>query len=146
MIAGSHEPFGHGLSRGQLTRLVIIGVIFWFAAAVAVKMLSPLGVFGPVNSAFMFLLSIPICWGGVWITIQLAALKPDQYIPAIAVGGAAATCCDGIALTWFRWLYGTDPEQVLYGAAWILWGVFLFNAAAIFEANRQHAAQKRLSN
>jgi len=136
MIAGTKESIGHSLTYGQLARIIAVGVVFWFGAAMAVKVLSPMGAFGTVGSAVMFALALPLGWAGVWIAARVASLRGEQVLPGIAVGAAAATFCDGIALTWFRWLYGTDPEQVLYGAAWILWGIFAFIVAAIVEGQR----------
>lgn len=136
----------HGLSTGQCYLLLAIGVLFWFGGAMAVRFLTPLGFFGPTASVLAFVVAAPVSWLGVVIACKAARLRHDQVLPGIAVGAASATFCDGIALTWFRWLYGADPEQVLYGAAWILWGIFTFFAAAIFEANRQRAAHHRLSN
>lgn len=127
----------HGLNASQLVRVVVVGVTFWFAGALAVKTGAPLGMFGPIASLFAFAAALPIGWVGVLIAAKAAQLQSGQIIPGIAVGSAAATFCDGIALTWARSLYGSDPEQVVLGAAWILWGVFAFFAGAILEARRR---------
>ena len=54
-----------------------------------------------------------------------------------ALATAAATFCDGIALTWFRGLYGTDPERIVLGAAWILCGAGMGLLLGYVEAGRR---------
>jgi hypothetical protein len=103
----------------------------------AVRFGSPLGFFGPVASATAFTLGIPMCWLSVLFIKKAAMLGAGQTLPGIAVGLVAATLCDGIALTWGRGLYGSDPAQVTYGAAWILWGVGLFLLFAYLENYRK---------
>ena len=130
------------LNTNQVLAMVVIGVVFWFAGAMGVKLGAPLGIFGAVASAVTFAVAFPVSWFGVLVAAKVGKLGPDQILPGIAVGTVAATFCDGIALTWFRWLYGTDPEQVVLGAAWILWGAGAFFAAAFFEAHRQRSSAK----
>lgn len=127
----------NGLSTDQLIRLVIIGVVFWFGGAVAVRMGEPVGFLGPQASLIAFALALPVGWGGVLIAIAVARLRPDQILPGIAIGTAAATFCDGLAFTWASGLYGKESEYLVFGAAWILWGAFAFFAAAIVEALRR---------
>jgi len=90
----------------------------------------------------MFALGIPLCWLSVLLSRRLARLKAGQALPGIAIGLVAATFCDAIALTWGRGLYGSDPAQVLYGAAWILWGVGLFLLFAYLADRRQAGAAR----
>lgn len=52
-------------------------------------------------------------------------------------GTATASFCDGIALTWARGLYGPGAEQVLPGAACILWGVGCVMTAAYIDSYRE---------
>lgn len=126
-ITQGTRPSGKGaLTRGQLAAVIVIGVAFWFAAAMTVQFGSSAGFFGPTASAVLFAVSIPICWLSVLLTKKLARLQAGQTLPGIAIGLVAATICDGAALTWGRGLYGSDPAQIVYGAAWILWGVGFF--------------------
>ncbi len=125
------------LTRGQLATVIILGLIFWFLGAMSVLFGSPAGFFGPTASVVAFALGIPICWISVLVIKKLARLETGQTLPGIAIGLAAATFCDGIALTWVRGLYGSDPAQVTYGAAWILWGAGLFLLFAYLEDYRQ---------
>lgn len=121
---------------GQYVKLVCIGIAYWFAAAVTVKLGGPMGWFGPLANLLQFVAAFPVAWAGVWLAVKLAGLRADQVVPAIVVGTCAATACDGLGLTWARWLYGSDDSVIVFGAAWILWGVCAFFCAAIFEAWR----------
>ena len=125
-----------GLTTRQVIVLLIIGVVYWFGGAMAVRLGAPLGIFGPMASLATFVAAFPVAWGGVWLAAKLAQLRTEQVVPGISVGTIGATCCDGIALTWFPSLYGAEVELVLYGAAWILWGVAAFFVTAILESYR----------
>jgi len=125
------------LSGKQRGAAIAMGLTFWLGGALTVKYGAPMGLFGPTASAAAFAAAFPIAWVGVLVIIRLAKLRPGQYVGGVVVGTCAATLCDGLALTWARGLYGSDPDQVVYGAAWILWGAAAFLLAAIFEARRR---------
>lgn len=114
------------MSRSQIGLLIVLGVGFWFAAAMIIRFGAPAGFFGPTASVFAFVLSIPICWLSVAFIKHVARLAAGQTLPGIAIGLVAATLCDGIGLTWGNGLYGADPVMTTFGAAWILWGVGFF--------------------
>jgi hypothetical protein len=111
------------LSSTQTARSIALGIFFWFVAALCVRYFSSAESAGGPRSLLTFALSIPGGWLVMWITRRVAALQPAQMVPGLAMGVAAASFCDGIAMTWTRALYGSAPEQILPGAAWILWGV-----------------------
>jgi hypothetical protein len=136
-IAEGTQPSGTvALTRGQLAAVIAIGVAFWFSAALTVQFGAPAGFFGPTASALLFAVSIPICWLSVLLTKKLARLRAGQTLPGIAIGLVAATICDAVALTWGRGLYGSDPAQIVSGAAWILWGVGFFLLFAFLDDYR----------
>jgi hypothetical protein len=114
------------LTFGQLVGVSLIGILFWFAAAMTVRFAGPVGLFGPIASIVTFAVSIPICWLSVWLIKKLVQLGVGQTLPGVALGLVVATWLDGIGLTWGNGLYGTDPTVTTLGAAWILWGVGLF--------------------
>lgn len=122
----SASPQATALSRGQLGLLIVLGVVFWFAGAMAVRFGAPAGFFGPTASVLAFALGIPICWLSVLFIKNVARLAVGQTVPGIAIGLVAATLCDGVGLTWGNGLYGSDPVMTTFGAAWILWGVGFF--------------------
>jgi hypothetical protein len=114
------------LAPWQIALLVVLGIAFWFAAVLAVRFGSTAGIFGPTASVITFVLAIPICWVSVLFIKKIAKLEAGQTVSGVGIGIVAATFCDGIALTWGRDLYGSDPNMITFGAAWILWGVGLF--------------------
>lgn len=136
-VAPSAERRADTLTPRQGAVAIGIGVGLWFVAALTVQFGAPIGLFGPTASAIVFALTIPIGWVTVVATKKVAALNSRQILPAIAAGTVAAACCDGIALTWARGLYGTDPAQIVLGAAWILWGVGCILLFALVDTYRQ---------
>ena len=130
----------YALAPGQLATVVVLGVVLWFAAAMAVRFGSAAGFFGPSASVIAFAVAIPICWLSVLLVKKVARLEAGQTLPGIAIGTAVATFCDGIGLTWGHGLYGADPTMTTFGAAWILWGVGLFLLFAYFDDHRQASA------
>ena len=139
---GSVGERSGALAPGQLATVVVLGLVFWFAAAMAVRIGSTAGFFGPGASAIAFAVAIPVCWLSVLFIKKVARLATGQMLPGVAVGTMTATFADGIALTWGRGLYGSDPALTTLGAAWILWGVGLFLLFAyLFDDRRPGAAR-----
>ena len=124
------------LSLSQCLRTTVIGIVFWYLAALAVRYGTALGWFSGTAILVTFALGGPIGWITVQFVKWAAALQPAQIVPGIALGTAAATLCDGIALIWTPALYGPSPEKILPGAAWILWGVGALLASAYMEVYR----------
>ena len=83
------------------------------------------GLFGGYGRPLLFIAAIPLALGFVPLARRVGHLRTHQIVPGLALATMAATLCDGIALTWLRGLYGTDPAEVLAGAAWLFWGVGL---------------------
>ncbi len=61
-------------------------------------------------------------------------MPPGQIVPAMAIALIAALFLDGIALTMAPWIYGAPQSALLPAAAWLLFGVGAFLAAALLEA------------
>ncbi|QZY88268.1 hypothetical protein [Exiguobacterium acetylicum] len=123
-------------SKGQVIILVVLGVAFWFVGALSVRFGSGIGMFENAGNVIAFLIGLPVSWISVIIIKKVARLSAEQIVPGVSLGLLVATFLDGIVLTWGTSLYGTDPLFVGRGAAWILWGVFAFLAAAFIEARR----------
>jgi hypothetical protein len=126
------------LSRRQIAIVVAWGVLFWFVAALFIRH-APAELFGGgAATALLFAFTALIAWPSVWITRQLASLKPDQLVAGTAIASAAAMLCDGVGLTWSP-LYGPAGAVPVAAAAWLLWGVGLILVAAFVAARRQGA-------
>ena len=106
----------------QFVILAVIGVFYWFLAAQIVRLTADdlVGNTGATMLAFALVIvgTVP----ALLIGFRLAGLSRAHAVIGAVVMTGAATLCDGMALTWFRWLYGTDAATVLGGAALILWG------------------------
>ncbi len=130
-------PRRGALAPGQVGMVIGLGVVFWFAAAMIVRVGAPLGIFGSTASVLTFALTIPGCWLAVLVSKQVARLAAGQTVPGIVLGTVIATFCDGLALTWARGLfYGSDLRLTTLGAGWIFWGVGLFLLFAYLNDHR----------
>ena len=110
------------LTANQFVRLAAMGVFYWFVAAQFVR-LTAAGWVGHVGlTIFTFLLIVVVTVPALWVGCKIAAVDRPRWSAGAAVMTATALLSDGIAITWFRGLYGTDPATVLGGAAAILWG------------------------
>jgi hypothetical protein len=111
------------MKSSKLILLIILGIVFWFIAAMTVKLLGN-AVFTEYNlyRLLMFAATFPISFVFIQITVKIAKLKKDEILNAVVIMTITATFLDGIAITWFRQLYAESFETALYGAAWILFG------------------------
>lgn len=102
---------------------VSIGVVFWFVAAMMVRLMGT-AVFNTqsLSMVLLFALSFPFGFGALRLIGWMVGLRGAAMLPAVVVMTMTATLLDGIAFTWTR-LYGLPLESRVYGAAWILWGV-----------------------
>jgi len=115
-----------------------LGVAFWFFAAMIVRFGNEL-IFSE-NSPYLFPLfiaTIPISYGFLFITMKFAKLKLNELLTPVSIIVLTAMLCDGIAMTWFSSLYGNTSEIVHYGAAFILWGVFVGLFLAYVHSNEK---------
>ncbi len=124
-------------SAKQVFLLILLGLAFWLTGALTVQFGSPHHIFGGIPGAILFVLTLPIAWISVILMIKITNLKSFQFVPGISIGLAAATFFDGVFLTWIPSLYGSNTDEMVLGAAWILWGAFAFIGAAFFEAYRR---------
>ncbi len=127
-------PVSSRLTSQQLTILVGFGLVFWLVAALFIRF-APFGVLDRgVSTMLLYAITVPAGWISVQVGKRLAALAPDQLLPGMAIGSAAAMLLDGIGLVWWS-IYGVADR--LPGAAWLLWGVAMILIAAFVEARRQ---------
>ncbi len=122
MTMSEAAPRAGRLSVPQVAGSVIVGIVFWFLAALLVRYFGDAGIFGGTAGIATFVLTIGLGWLTPRVLKPLARLGPGQLTPAIVWGTWAATCLDGTLLTWWPSFYHADPAVALGGAAWILWG------------------------
>jgi hypothetical protein len=110
------------LTTTQAIILAIYGAVLWFAAAMLVRTLGPMGALNGGWGLLTYTLVIPGTVPAIIAARPLAKLRRDQTILGIAVVTATALLLDGIAHAWFPAIYGTDPALIIKGAAAIFWG------------------------
>lgn len=110
-------------STGRLAALVALGIVFWFAAAMIIRLFGE-SVFTDGNPYrwALFVATVPLSFGFMWTAQRLLRLQQAELASAMAIMTLVAAMCDGLALTGFYTLYGATHEVALYGAAVILWG------------------------
>jgi hypothetical protein len=119
------------LRVGQLVRVVALGVVLWYLAAVVIRLGLPAGLYGGRAGALLFAGTIPLAWACVWLVTRVGALRPAQVLPGVALACVAAMLCDGVALTWTPGVYGGASVRLALGAAWLLHGVGVILLAAL---------------
>jgi hypothetical protein len=110
------------LTQKQLIFSVLYGVVLWFIAAMIVRYIGPMGAFEGMALAVTYALVIPGTVPFIMIGQKLLGLVKGQIAGSIMVVTATALLLDGIALNFFRGLYGNDPVIIMAGAALIMWG------------------------
>ncbi len=107
----------------QTAVLALMGAVFWLVAALVVRWSAAVWAGHEGPTALVFVLVIAATAPGLALGARVAGVGRDRFMAVATIMAAMATLLDGIALTWFRPLYGSDPATVLSGAAAILWGV-----------------------
>lgn len=110
------------LTQTQLIRVITMGVILWFAAAMLLRWLGPMGVHEGMWRVLMYALIIPGTLPFVFLVKRIAGLQDHQVALGYAAATTAAMLCDGLALAWMPDLYGGSAELVAGAGAVILWG------------------------
>lgn len=121
------------LDRAALTRLVVVGAVGWALAALFIRLANGAGWFEGMAKVGMFALCFPIAWVTALLLRAAGRLRREQIVPAMSIGLMTALFLDGIALTTAPWIYGATPDALLPSAAWLLFGVGAFLAAAFLE-------------
>ena len=115
--------------------MVTIGATFWLVVALIIQLMPWLFKGGPVTMV-LFIATIPVGWMFLRMMVWLADLSPSDYLPATAVTVATGTLLDGVFITWQRDIYGSNPEIIMIGAAWILWGIGMLLIMAMIMARQ----------
>jgi len=106
-----------------------LGIVFWFSGAMIVKLLGE-KVFTENNIYLIlfYLLCFPLAYLFLLVIKKLGKLKNEELFRPVVIATFTAMFCDGIAVAWFRFIYSSNYEIALHGAASILWG----GAAGLF--------------
>ena len=103
---------------------VVLGAVFWLVAAFFIRLAGP-----PLFSlaspwlAVLFAASFPISWLLITMCLALGGVPRCAALVPVTIMCVTGLLLDGIAISRFPSLYGASPEQVMLGAAWLLWGV-----------------------
>jgi hypothetical protein len=101
------------LAMPQIAVLVIYGTVLWFAAAMLVRTIGPMGALYGGWQILNYALVIPGTVPAILAARPLAKLDGHQTFNGIAVVTATALLLDGIAHAWFPAIYGTDPALIV---------------------------------
>ena len=110
------------LSTTQAATLAIIGAVYWFIAALIVRRTAVNWVDNEAMTAVVFALIVVGTVPALLLGYRIAGVARAHAAIAATIMTATALLLDGIALTWVRALYGSDPAVVLGGGAAIMWG------------------------
>lgn len=131
------DEAGRALDRGAVIRLILVGAIGWALAASFIRFAHGAGLFTGAAEPVLFGLCFPLAWGTAVLLRTSGRLRRDHVVPAMSIGLIPALFLDGIALTTAPWIYGATPDALLPAAAWLLFGVGAFLAAAFLEERRR---------
>lgn len=107
------------LTARQTFLMAVFGAILWFAAALLMRAIEPLGAFEGAGVLVLYAAIIPGTVPFILLARKVAALRRDQTALAVTIATGVASMLDGNALVLIPHLYGTDVAGA--GAA-ILWG------------------------
>jgi hypothetical protein len=124
------------LTPARIAILAVVGAVLWFLAAMFIRFAGPLGAFRGVWVPILYALAGPLLAPAVLFGRRAGGAGRDRILASVAVMCVTALFLDGVALAWFRGLYGSDPAVILGGAAWLLWGVGVALILALFTRRR----------
>lgn len=110
------------LSQKQVIISTIYGALLWFVAAMIVRYIGPMGAFEGEALVITYALVIPGTVPFLMLEQKLMGLAKGQLAGSVMVITATALLLDGLALNFFRGLYGNDRLIIMAGAALIMWG------------------------
>lgn len=110
---------------GSITRtltLMATGGFYWLGAALIIRWTAANWVGDTAMTLIVFALIIVATGPALFLGMRAARVGRSSAAYAAAIMTMTALLLDGVALTWFTSLYGTDSKIVLGGAAAILFG------------------------
>ena len=124
------------LSPVQLLILAAFSTVVWFLAAMFIRFVGPMGIFGGYKVIVLYALTIPATIPLNARSRKLVRAPKSQMVTVIAVTTAVATMLDGLAMSQFPALYGSDPAITGAGAAWLLWAIGVASVLSLVTAVR----------
>lgn len=109
------------LSNSQMLVTALLGAALWFAAAMLLRTIGPMGMYEGANRIILYVLVVPGTVPLVPLVGRLARLERAQLGLGLSFGTAVAVLLDGLALAWVPGLYGGAAYAAGAGAV-ILWG------------------------
>jgi len=113
---------GFPLTVAQVVLLVLLGILFWFVAAMLLNWLAPMGALDGAMQALTYALVVPATVPFILLTMRLAQLSRQT----VAIGGSVVTMSalltDGLIFGWAPWIYSMDPELAVKCSGAVLWG------------------------
>jgi len=132
---------GQTLKPAQIAILAAFSTVVWFLAAMFIRFVGPIGVFHGYKLIALYALTIPATVPLNARSRKLVRAPKSQMVTIIAVTSAVATILDGVAMSQFPALYGSDPAITGAGAAWLLWAIGVAGALSLITAARASRAQ-----
>lgn len=104
-------------SNSKLVTFIFLGIFFWLTGALTVKYLGQF-VFTNNNPLLFvaFIIAFPILYLFIQISKKIGKINNSEILKALVIMTFSATFFDGIALTWFRKIYGEIFEHTHFGA------------------------------
>jgi hypothetical protein len=119
------------MSSRTVLLIVAAGVVGWFVAALFIRFTAHLGWYGGgLANIILFAASAPVALALAELVRRLAPKGQSSVAAALLV--TPALLLDGLALTWTPGLYGNAAGGPHNGSTWLLYGVGLILAAALW--------------
>jgi|SRR5271165_4376282 len=133
----STQKANDALTPARIATLVAFAAFVWFCAAMFIRYAGPGGIFHGSQAILLYVLTVV---GTIPLNARarkIVRLPKGMMVTVIAVTTATATMLDGVAMSAFPELYGSDPAIILGGAVWLLWAIGVASALALITAARE---------
>jgi len=124
------------LTPGQIAILAAFSTFVWFLAAMFIRFVGPTGIFHGYKVIVLYALTIPATVPLNARSRKLVRAPKAHMVTIIAVTSAVATLLDGVAMSQFPALYGSDRAITGAGAAWLLWAIGVAGVLSLVTAAR----------
>lgn len=117
------------LTRSQVVLFIGLGVAFWLTGVLMIRIAGP-SVFTTNNPLLIaaYIACFPLLYLALFISSRVSRIPMNNMMEPIIIMTFSAIFIDGAVIAWLPQVYGDNTEQVMLGAAWLLWGA----AAGLF--------------